>query len=138
MNEQKGNLTSLEIAKFMGKLVVRGKPLRCPFCSDDNDNPEGHQPMSSIGDFENKLFCPHCDLLIDLVVIDRGVTCSGMDNWQEHVLDKVSAFVNANFEYKEGELNMSLNEREAYVVLKALEDQRKYLQLTLPKIETKD
>ncbi len=50
-----------------------------------------------------------------------------MDNWQKHVADKVSAFIEADFEYKENETYISLNQREAYVVLKALEDQQKYL-----------
>ena len=60
-----------EIAKFLGKQVGLGRPLACPRCSDDNglgDNPDGKQLMSSMGDYENQLFCPHCDLSVDLVV----------------------------------------------------------------------
>ncbi len=50
-----------------------------------------------------------------------------MDNWQKHVADKVYAFIDADFKYEENETHISLNQREAYVVLKALEDQQKYL-----------
>ena len=49
-----------------------------------------------------------------------------MDNWQKHVSDKCSAFIDEDFEYEENEVTISLNQREAYVVLKALEDQQKY------------
>ncbi len=44
-----------------------------------------------------------------------------MDTWQKHVHDKVGAFVEAKFEYVENEVTISLNQREAYIVLKALE-----------------
>ena len=50
-----------------------------------------------------------------------------MDNWQKHVSDKVKTFIDADFEYEENETTISLNQREAYIVLKALEDQQKYL-----------
>ena len=50
-----------------------------------------------------------------------------MDNWQKHVFDKLSAFIDEDFTYEENEVNITLNQREAYVVLKALEDQQKYL-----------
>jgi len=50
-----------------------------------------------------------------------------MDNWQKHVFDKCSAFIGEDFEYNENEVTIILNQREAYVVLKALEDQQKYL-----------
>ena len=50
-----------------------------------------------------------------------------MDNWQKHVQHKCSTFVSEKFEYSENEFTISLNQREAYVVLKALEDQQRYL-----------
>lgn len=50
-----------------------------------------------------------------------------MDNWQKHTFNKLAAFVDQEFEYDENEAHISLNQREAYVVLKALEDQQKYL-----------
>lgn len=48
-----------------------------------------------------------------------------MDEWQKHVHDKVSAFVDTDFVYTENEVTLSMNQREAYVVLKALEAQDK-------------
>ena len=57
-----------------------------------------------------------------------------MDNWQKHVFDKCSAFTGADFEYEEKEVTISLDLREAYVVLKALEDQQRFLN---PMKETK-
>jgi len=50
-----------------------------------------------------------------------------MDNWQKHVHDKCSAFVGEDFEYAENETTISLNQREAYIVKRALEDQQRYL-----------
>ncbi len=44
-----------------------------------------------------------------------------MDNWQKQVYSKVSAFVNQEFEYTENEVTISLNQREAYIVMKLLE-----------------
>ena len=52
-----------------------------------------------------------------------------MDNWQSHIYKKVSAFT--GFEYEENETTISLNQREAYIVMKALEDQQKYRRLDL-------
>ncbi|KKM90451.1 hypothetical protein LCGC14_1238540 [marine sediment metagenome] len=59
-------MTNEEIAKALGGNVGLGKPLLCPICSPDSMNEE--QPMSSVGDFENELFCPHCDLYAEIVV----------------------------------------------------------------------
>ncbi len=44
-----------------------------------------------------------------------------MDKWQQHVYDKVSAFLSNEFEYRENEVSISMNQREAYIVMKALE-----------------
>ncbi len=46
-----------------------------------------------------------------------------MDNWQKHVFNKLSAFIDEDFKYEEEEVTITLNQREAYVVMKALEDQ---------------
>ncbi len=59
-------MTDKEITKALGKNVGLGKPLLCPICSPYCM--DGEQPMSSIGDFEHNLFCPHCDLSIELIV----------------------------------------------------------------------
>lgn len=50
-----------------------------------------------------------------------------MDNWQEHVYKDCAAFVDQEFEHIEHEPTISLGQREAYIVMKALEDQQKYL-----------
>ena len=50
-----------------------------------------------------------------------------MDSWQKHVYNDCSAFVGEKFEHIENEPTISLSKREAYVVMKALEDQQKYL-----------
>ena len=57
-----------EIAKALGKNVGAASPLMCPLCSPDC-LPEG-QPMSSYGDMEYILFCPHCDLTVELTITD--------------------------------------------------------------------
>lgn len=44
-----------------------------------------------------------------------------MDKWQEHVLGKCRAFLKEGILYEEKEVQISLNQREAYVVMKALE-----------------
>jgi len=49
----------------LGKCVGLGKPLICPICSSAV---HGEQLMSSTGGFENELFCPHCDLRVNLVI----------------------------------------------------------------------
>jgi hypothetical protein len=60
-----------------------------------------------------------------------------MDNWQKHVFDKCSAFVSEEFAYVENEVTISLNQRETYIVMKALEDQQKYLNPTI-QVEAKN
>jgi len=61
-------MTELEIAKALGKQVSDGKPLTCPNCGQWEPSQPDIQPLMSIGDFENTLFCPHCDLTVDLRV----------------------------------------------------------------------
>jgi len=64
-------MTNREIEIALGKQVGLGKPLTCPLCTDwavrCGDKGE-HQPMSSCGDYEYDLFCPHCDLRVRLKV----------------------------------------------------------------------
>ena len=49
------------------------------------------------------------------------------DVWQNHVYDVCKGFVGEDFEHEENEATMSINQREAYIIMKALEDQQKYL-----------
>ena len=58
---------------------------------------------------------------------DISIALEPMDNWQKHVADKCAAFVGSEFKYSEHEVTISLNQREAYVVMKALEDQQRLL-----------
>ena len=58
-------MTNLEIEQDLGEQVGKGKPLTCPLCTewDMMCGDKGEcQPMSSYGDYREKLFCPHCDL----------------------------------------------------------------------------
>ncbi len=61
-----------------------------------------------------------------------------MDVWQEHVYKDCAAFVGEKFNHLENEPTISLGQREAYIVMKALEDQQRYLNpmITIP--ETAD
>ncbi len=61
-------MTDEEITIALGKNVGLGEPLLCPVCSPESI--DGEQPMSSFGDMENILFCPHCDLNIELKVMN--------------------------------------------------------------------
>lgn len=66
-------MTDKEIAIALGKQVGLGEVLYCPLCSDKPPNTlEGRQLMSSTGDFEDELFCPHCYLSVKLKVTSRG------------------------------------------------------------------
>ena len=49
-----------------------------------------------------------------------------MDNWQKHVFDKCAALVDEDFKYEEKETTISVNSKEAYIIMKALEDQQKF------------
>lgn len=55
-----------------------------------------------------------------------------MDNLQKHVHQKCSAFTDEHFEYEENEVTISLNSKEAYVVMKAIEDQQRFLNPLVP------
>lgn len=48
-----------------------------------------------------------------------------MDTWQKHVAGKIAAFTNQDFEHTAKEPTISLNKREAYICMKALEAQEK-------------
>lgn len=40
-------------------------PLYCPICSKE---PDEIQPLSSVGDNREELFCPHCDLRLKIII----------------------------------------------------------------------
>lgn len=50
-----------------------------------------------------------------------------MDLWQKHVYNDCKALVGEKFEHQEHEPTISLGQREAYIVIKALEDQQRLL-----------
>ena len=68
--------TEIELLKAIGERVGKGWHLICPLCSD-NDR---EQHLSSFGDYENELFCPHCDLHLELKLVDKGVT------WRKRII----------------------------------------------------
>ena len=49
-----------------------------------------------------------------------------MDTWQKHVYNDCAAFVGETFEHSENEPTISRGQREAYIVMKALEFQEKH------------
>jgi len=49
------------LEKEMGFRIEKAK-IYCPLCSD------GEQPMSTVGDFENELFCPHCNFSFEIKI----------------------------------------------------------------------
>ena len=61
-------MTDLEVLQKLGMCVNKAKVMLCPQCSDK----DGGQPMCSWGDNPEWLFCPHCDLEVKLVMVDRG------------------------------------------------------------------
>lgn len=73
-----------EIAIALGKYVGKGEPLLCPVCGVDAL--DGGQTMMSYGDSENHLFCPHCDLGVELVVFHNPVINMGAKICRELLL----------------------------------------------------
>ena len=75
------NLPSdLELEKDIGRQVTkqagddgdgRGEamPLNCPVCRNDDEN--FIQPLCCYGDFENEIFCPHCDVSFKITLQRR-------------------------------------------------------------------
>lgn len=59
-------MTPIEIAINLGKQIAASQKILCPVCSPEAM--DGEQPMSAFGDFENTLFCPHCDMTVELDV----------------------------------------------------------------------
>ena len=41
-----------------------GKGILCPRCKENKNE----QPLHSVGDYENLIFCPHCDLKFELTL----------------------------------------------------------------------
>lgn len=50
-----------------------------------------------------------------------------MDMIQSHVYSDCKAFIGNEFKHEEFEITISIGLREAYVIMKALEDQQRYL-----------
>lgn len=74
----------LSYAKNLGKQVAKGNILYCPLCKEKltTEFLSNDQDLSSFGDFENELFCPHCDITVELIVylgINKG-------KWANHIL----------------------------------------------------
>lgn len=62
-NEVKEDTEEIRIAKHIGE-QISGK-FYCPECSIP---PDRLQKIYVFGDSENELYCPHCDLTVELVV----------------------------------------------------------------------
>jgi hypothetical protein len=64
-------MTELRVAQELGEQVYNNKPLTCPNCTQWCGPLDEKQPMSSVGDMREVLFCPHCDLTVELKVTFR-------------------------------------------------------------------
>ena len=62
----------LEVVRHMGKQIAAHETVTCPLCSIDMPDEDG-QPMMATGDYEEVLFCPHCDLAVELTFSDGGM-----------------------------------------------------------------
>ena len=78
------NPAELSYAKNLGKQVAKGSVLFCPLCKEKltTEFLPDDQGLSSFGDFENNLFCPHCDTFIELTVS----LWKNNGKWANHVL----------------------------------------------------
>ena len=54
------------LAKRMGKEINNAEVL-CPICKVHE--PNLRQPMSTIGDHEDHIFCPHCEIEFELSIV---------------------------------------------------------------------
>ena len=74
----------LNYAKNLGKQVAKGNILFCPLCKEKltTEFLQHDQDLLSVGDYENELFCPHCDTYIDLIVHFSEAN----KKWAEHIL----------------------------------------------------
>jgi len=64
------NQAEINYGKALGKQIDKSKNLFCPLCCEDlsaTPKKDG-QYLSSCGDYEHELFCPHCDASITLTV----------------------------------------------------------------------
>lgn len=71
------NAKEWAMAENLARQIARKNLLRCPNCAYISDvfgkgpeEPGNKQTLSKLGDSENKLICPHCDLLVHLMVDD--------------------------------------------------------------------
>jgi hypothetical protein len=62
-------MTSQDIAVAIGK-QLSGKGIICPLCLS---NGELEQEMFPVGDQEDVLMCPHCDMQVNLVIYRQRV-----------------------------------------------------------------
>jgi rubredoxin len=53
---------AVDIGKQIDNKIV------CPRCRVDTRKDEDQQTLSTYGDFEDELFCPHCELDVELKV----------------------------------------------------------------------
>ena len=60
-------MKDIDYAKDVGK-QLSGKAV-CPDCRDIQ---KLYQELFAIGDCENELFCPHCDVVLKIEVITRN------------------------------------------------------------------
>ena len=57
-------MTPEELLKNIGEQISKTQKVLCPDCMKDKIV----QPLHTVGDSENELFCPHCDLSIEIII----------------------------------------------------------------------
>jgi hypothetical protein len=67
-------MDSDKYAACVGKQIQNVQTIYCPRCLDEEtlENRRFKQPLSAVGDFEDELFCPHCDLTLSICVTHTG------------------------------------------------------------------
>lgn len=64
--------TLLSYARCIGKQIQCIQQIYCPYCLTLKlEHKQMRQPLCAVGDFEEELFCPHCDLTVCLSVTIR-------------------------------------------------------------------
>lgn len=60
----------LKYARCIGKQIQNLQQIFCPRCLEQESVEEKrfYQNLCAVGDFEEELFCPHCELRIKVIV----------------------------------------------------------------------
>ena len=65
MKEECQSLKEIRMSKNLGMSIAAMANIPCPRCAEDE--PMLEQNLAAFGDFENRLFCPHCEMEVSLI-----------------------------------------------------------------------